>query len=246
MLLSMLRVCTLFATSDCRFNIHQKCCNFVIFKCPGKETDIDADCSKVKHKWESTTYTTPTFCDDCGMLLHGVAHQGVKCESKCARDLHFAFAYIFALPWFLSQPQIAIWMCITLARRRCLRSVALILMNCAANVCCMWSSRATRWWWRVSQRRFLISEIIFMLYWCRYLYVFIYLICVFICLSFILYPAFSVKEATNLIPMDTNGLSDPYVAIALHPDRSGKTKKKTKTIQKCLSPVYNEKFTLWV
>lgn len=44
--------------------------------------------------------------------------------------------------------------------------------------------------------------------------------------------------------MDTNGLSDPYIAIALHPDRSGKTKKKTKTIQKCLSPVYNEKFTL--
>lgn len=67
---------------ECRFNIHQKCCKFVVFKCPGKDTDFDADCAKVKHGWISTTYTTPTFCDECGLLLHGVAHQGVKCESE--------------------------------------------------------------------------------------------------------------------------------------------------------------------
>ncbi|CAD7011799.1 unnamed protein product [Ceratitis capitata] len=34
-----------------------------------------------------------------------------------------------------------------------------------------------------------------------------------------------IKEATNLIPMDTNGLSDPYIAIALHPDRSDREKR---------------------
>lgn len=54
----------------------------------------------------------------------------------------------------------------------------------------------------------------------------------------------AVREAKNLIPMDPNGLADPYVKVKIIPSDDKKNKLKTKTVKATLNPSWDQTFEL--
>ncbi|CAG0880714.1 unnamed protein product [Darwinula stevensoni] len=220
-----------FQCQICSFVVHKRCHEFVTFTCPGADKGADSDVSprwfllklkgnktgsgtsdsRTKHKFKVHTYSSPTFCDHCGSLLYGVLHQGMKCEGLRS------FATIVVLLSMVfshrlgNAPEV---MCDShfspWTGAACDMNVHKRCVESVPNLCgCDHTERRGRIELKIRTSNN-GSRLIA-----------------------------EIRQAKNLIPMDPNGLSDPYVKLKLIPDTDS-VKKKTKTIRSCLNPVWNE------
>lgn len=55
----------------------------------------------------------------------------------------------------------------------------------------------------------------------------------------------AVYRAKNLIPMDINGLADPFCKLNILPDAKTFTRLRTKTVHKTRNPEFNENLTFY-
>lgn len=55
----------------------------------------------------------------------------------------------------------------------------------------------------------------------------------------------AVYRAKNLIPMDINGLADPFCKLNILPDAKNYTRLRTKTVHKTRNPEFNENLTFY-
>ena len=197
------------------------------FACPGADKGVGEGVRK--HQFLVATYTTPTFCDQCGSMLYGLIHQGLKCKA-CDMNVHkrcqenvpnlcgcdhierrgrlYVKIYTKERSSLSSSSSSVDTSSRTSGRtvehtsdQRNMNSSSL-----APGSCNIGSS--------VSQDVSSLELVV------------------------------EVNEAKNLIPMDPNGSSDPYVKMKLIPDSSTtRSKRKTRTVRSNLNPVWNESFS---
>ncbi|ROL45683.1 Protein kinase C alpha type [Anabarilius grahami] len=199
-----------------------------------------------KHKFKIHSYGSPTFCDHCGSLLYGLIHQGMKCDtcdmnvhkqcvmnvpSLCGTDHTERRGRIF-LKIEVSGDRLHVTetknaggriKVETEGRRspvkqKGCRAVAEVRKSVAKQ-----ERQGTK---ALAQLNALVVPIS----------------------TSLMNPICNgglkccFGEARNLIPMDPNGLSDPYVKLKLIPDPKNETKQKTRTIRSSLNPTWNESF----
>lgn len=147
-----------------------------------------------KHQFNVHTYTSPSFCDQCGSLLYGLIHQGFNCKA-CDMNVHKKCKE--NVPNLCGADHVERRGRIEL--KICTRENVSSTSNSSSNKEPTLTAGGPNY--------LLVCE---------------------------------VKEARNLIPMDPNGSSDPYVKLKLIPESKEPVKKKTRVIKSNLNPIWNE------
>ena len=210
-----------FQCQICSMVVHKRCHEFVSFHCPGVDKGADSD-ARTKHQFSIHTYTSPTFCDHCGSLLYGIIHQGLKCKS-CDMNVHKKCKE--NVPNLCGcdhierrgRIELKIYTHSLLDQRDSSSSTSSNLPSSMSSSSSSSNLQVTTD--NQTKRQSFSSGPINL-----------QLVC-------------EIRQAKNLIPMDPNGLSDPYVKCKLIPEGKDKVKKKTRTINACLNPEWNETLT---
>lgn len=175
-----------FRCTHCQYSCHAHCAENLTMTCVGADADADdtaSQASPLPHNFKPKTFTSPTFCGQCGGMLYGLFRQGLHCKN-CKMNCH----------------------------KKC---QAFIPDTCGTDH----TERRGRLYVVVDMKEkegtgmgktFTVS--------------------------------LTVGKGKNLLAMDSNGYSDPYVKIFLIPDTEKGSEQKSKTHKRTLNPTFNETF----